>query len=181
MHVFDLIQKDRCISMAEGKMAFLVSQQMSSKCFYNFPPAIGKAGGPRHPLSCPWHLPHLKLNIMVATVWLSKEEQIAFCLFPPSIRQSNRLFPQTPETCPAQLKPQWLESVQSQNKGCNKIWRPEFIKSKCSYLKILIAVFLTSVKHNAMEKNRSDFILSLLLLLSPLYSIVFALSEDCCL
>ena len=134
-------------------------------------------------IHCP--VPDISLILNWTLWWLlsgsPRKEQIAFCLFPPSIRQSNRLCPQTPETCPAQLKPQWLESVQSQNKGCNKIWRPEFIKSKCSYLKILIAVFLTSVKHNAMEKNRSDFILSLLLLLSPLYSIVFALSEDCCL
>ena len=165
--------------MAEGRMAFLVSQQMSSKCFSISLLPLGKLVALA--IRCP--VPDISLILNWTLWWLlsgsPRKEQIAFCLFPPSIRQSNRLFPQTPETCPAQLKPQWLESVQRQNKGRNKIWRPAFIKGKCSYLKILIAVFLTSVKHNAVEKNRSDFILSPLLLLSPLYSIVFALSEDC--
>ena len=165
--------------MAEGRMAFLVSQQMSSKCFSISLLPLGKLVALA--IRCP--VPDISLILNWTLWWLlsgsPRKEQIAFCLFPPSIRQSNRLFPQTPETCPAQLKPQWLESVQRQNKGRNKIWRPAFIKGKCSYLKILIAVFLTSVKHNAVEKNRSDFTLSSLLLLSPLYSIVFALSEDC--
>ena len=165
--------------MAEGRMAFLVSQQMSSKCFSISLLPLGKLVALA--IRCP--VPDISLILNWTLWWLlsgsPRKEQIAFCLFPPSIRQSNRLFPQTPETCPAQLKPQWLESVQRQNKGRNKIWRPAFIKGKCSYLKILIAVFLTSVKHNAVEKNRSDFTLSPLLLLSPLYSIVFALSEDC--
>lgn len=97
-------------------------------------------------IHCP--VPDISLILNWTLWWLlsgsPRKEQIAFCLFPPSIRQSNRLFPQTPETCPAQLKPQWLESVQSQNKGCNKIWRPEFIKSKCAYLKILIVVCLSN-------------------------------------
>lgn len=165
--------------MAEGKMTFLVSQQMSSKCFSISLLPLGKLVALA--IRCP--VPDISLILNWTLWWLlsgsPRKEQIAFCLFPPSIRQSNRLFPQTPETCPAQLKPQWLESVQRQNKGRNKIWRPAFIKGKCSYLKFLIAVFLTSVKHNAVEKNRSDFTLSPLLLLSPLYSIVFALSEDC--
>lgn len=142
-----LFEKDKCTSKAEAKWLFWFHSKWTVSAFTISLLPSGKV------LALTIHCPVADISLILnCTLWwlLSgspRKEQIAFCLFPSSIRQSNRLFPQPSEMCAAQFKPQSLESVQSQNQGC-KIWRPEFIKSKYAHLEILIMVCLSDSWQN---------------------------------
>jgi hypothetical protein len=71
--------------------------------------------------------PHLNLHIMVATLCLPKERTNCLLLIPPSIRQSNRLFPGILRYVSSLIQALVVGKC-SKWVLIGKIWRQEFIK-----------------------------------------------------